>query len=79
LDEGKENYFLSIQNRVSHDSGEVATIPYGWMKCDGSLIDKGPWKNFVTPNLNGEGRFLRGGTPLEMQDDAFQVSTGGWG
>ncbi len=66
-------HFYLFINRVSKDSEEVATLPDGWMKCDGSTIDMGPWKTFTTPNLNGENRFLRGGTPLEMQEDAFQV------
>ena len=45
------------------------------MRCDGSPIPSpSPWEGFLTPNLNGEGRFLRGGNPdqvLSFQDDMF--------
>ena len=33
----------------------------GWVLCDGSKIVEGPLINTYTPNLNAEGRFLRGG------------------
>ena len=56
-----KNTFIIFINRVDKDAEEFATLPDGWMKCDGSIIDKGPWKSFYTPNLNGEERFLRGG------------------
>ena len=52
-------------------------LPLGWMKCDGSEIpEDSPWAGLNTPNLNSEGRFLRGGkqrNTLELQDDSFQV------
>jgi len=35
-------------------------LPQGWQLCDGSVIETGPMRNVYTPNLNGEGRFLRG-------------------
>ena len=45
------------------------------MPCDGSLINKGPWTGGKTPDLNTEGRFLRGGSEedvLELQEDQIQ-------
>ncbi len=55
-------------------------LPANWKRCDGStILDSGsPLNNLATPNLNGEKRFLRGGTTARsgnnyiMQDDAFQ-------
>jgi len=45
----------------------------GWQLCDGSEIMIGPMKGQRTENLNGDGRFLRGGAePGVLQDDAFQ-------
>ena len=45
------------------------------MACDGSTIPNGLWAGGNTPNLNGEGRFLRGG-PIEnsllTQEDSIQ-------
>ena len=50
------------------------------MKCDGSIIrhQKSPWKGNRVPNLNGDGRFLRGGSAsqvLTMQDDSVEDHT----
>jgi len=36
-------------------------LPTGWERCDGHVIRSGPLKGERTPNLNEEGRFLRGG------------------
>jgi len=36
-------------------------LPEGWERCDGHIIGSGPMMGKQTPNLNGEGRFLRGG------------------
>jgi len=46
-------------------SGRVLSkkdLPVGWQMCDGSKINEGPMINEMTPDLNAEGRFLRGGT-----------------
>merc|ERR1719369_810904 len=43
-------------------------IPDGWQKCDGSQILSGPLINLRTPNLNGEGLFLRGGNDEDVTD-----------
>ena len=50
-------------------------LPDGWLPCDGRMIENGPWSGGMTPNLNGDGRFLRGGdldSVLTMQEDSFQ-------
>ena len=57
----------------------INELPTGWMKCDGGLIaSESPWAGYHTPNLNGEGRFLRGGSPDDsntFHDDMFQVES----
>jgi len=61
--------------RINKYSNVNRNLPDGWLYCDGSRIKKGPWTGGVTPDLNAEGRFLRGGSPdqvLTMQDDSFQ-------
>jgi len=53
-------------------------LPYGWQRCDGSLIKSGLLKGRATPDLNTSGRFLRGssdGNAGVMQDDAVQDHT----
>ena len=37
-------------------------LPSGWVLCDGSQIEGGIWDGRMTPNLNSERRFLRGGS-----------------
>jgi hypothetical protein len=53
--------------RVDRNSPDNIPIPDGWLRCDGSIIPApSPWVNLTTPNLNGEKRFLRGGSPAEI-------------
>ena len=47
-------------NRPELDTLHHEEFPAGWVLCDGV------WKGKHTPNLNGEGRFLRGGHPGEV-------------
>lgn len=46
------------------------------MRCDGSLIPQSSiWHGLLSPNLNSEGLFLRGGSDsvvLNMEDDQMQ-------
>jgi len=54
------------------DSADALELPAGWMFCDGSNITRGPWDGAKTPDLNNEGRFLRGGVEdqaLAMEED----------
>ena len=47
-------------------------LPSGWVLCDGSKIEGGIWDGRMTPNLNGEKRFLRGGEVedvLKLEDE----------
>ena len=53
-------------NRPTPDTLHAEEIPDGWVLCNGSTIAQGVWKGDKTPNLNGEGRFLRGGDPHEV-------------
>ena len=53
-------------NKPDQDTLHVEEIPDGWALCNGSTIAEGVWKGEKTPNLNGEGRFLRGGQPHEV-------------
>merc|ERR550517_519711 len=59
--------------------GREASLPDGWQKCDGSIISAPSiWEGKVTPNLNGERRFLRGGSDadmLKLEEDQLQEHT----
>ena len=47
-------------------------LPTGWTRCDGVLIEEGPWQGRITPDLNHRHVFLRGGIDaeeLEYEDD----------
>ena len=48
----------------------------GWMRCDGSTIPQPSiWHGLLSPNLNSDGLFLRGGSDTEVlnkQDDQMQ-------
>ena len=51
------------------------SIPPGWQLCDGSNITYGRMAGQRTPNLNGQGLFIRGGwgdEVGEIEDDAIQ-------
>ena len=56
--------------------GEVASLPAGWQRCDGTTIAAPSiWEDKTTPNLNGERRFLRGGSDedmLRLEEDQLQ-------
>jgi len=55
---------------------EMASLPEGWVRCDGATIpEPSIWAGQLTPNLNGERRFLRGasdGEVLTMEEDQMQ-------
>ena len=54
-------------------NGDFVDLPDGWIRCDGSTIPHGSiWAGKRVPNLNGEKRFLRGGSDddaLTLEDD----------
>ena len=59
------------------DTLNPASLPTGWVLCDGSKIVGGIWDGRYTPNLNGEKRFLRGGQVddvLEIEDDTTRYT-----
>ena len=54
---------LSWVVKVDNNGGEIASLPDGWLRCDGSTIPAGSiWTGKTLPDLNGERRFLRGGS-----------------
>merc|ERR1719391_83446 len=65
---------------------KMVSLPDGWVRCDGSTIpEPSVWAGQLTPDLNGEKRFLRGASDSEvltleedqMQDHKHQVSDPG--
>ena len=58
---------LSWVVKVDNNGGEIASLPDGWLRCDGSTIPAGSiWAGKTLPNLNGERRFLRGGSDSDV-------------
>jgi len=55
---------------------DLVSLPDGWLRCDGATIpEPSVWAGQHTPNLNGEKRFLRGGSDSEvltMEEDQMQ-------
>ena len=50
-------------------------LPDGWLPCDGQSIENGPWAGRVTPDLNTNGHFLRGGlknSVMKFEEDQMQ-------
>ncbi len=45
-------------------------LPDGWQECDGSPITEGPLAGSSTPDLNGQGLFLRGGSGSGVEQGA---------
>jgi len=53
---------------------DVPELPENWVECDGSVVadSESPLNGQTIPDLNGDGRFLRGGnTSGDLQDHAF--------
>ena len=60
---------LTKEDRVGLD------LPDGWLPCDGRAIENGLWLGGITPNLNVNGHFLRGGNEnnaMEFEEDQMQ-------
>jgi len=55
---------------------DMVNLPDGWVRCDGSPIPQPSiWAELLTPNLNGEKRFLRGASDedvLTLEEDQIQ-------
>merc|ERR1712241_1100291 len=46
---------LSWVVKVDKNGGDIASLPDGWLRCDGSTIPAGSiWTGKTLPNLNGE-------------------------
>ena len=62
--------------KVDNNGGEIADLPSGWVRCDGSVIPNGSiWTGKNVPDLNNGRRFLRGSsddTILSLEDDMVQ-------
>ena len=57
------------------DSDDNLDLPNGWLPCDGRSIENGLWEGKVTPDLNSNGHFLRGGdenSAMEFEEDQMQ-------
>ena len=67
---------ISWVTKVSGYEGETIDLPPGWQRCDGSTIEHpSPWAGMLTPDLNNQKRFLRGGhdnEQLTMEEDAVK-------
>jgi len=54
----------------------AADLPRGWLRCDGTKIPApSKWAGQLTPDLNGQGLFLRGGRDnqnLQIEQDQIQ-------
>ena len=58
-----------------HKTLGASTLPGSFVECSGQTINDmaSPYNGLAIPDLNGSGRFLRGGTSSgALQDDAFQ-------
>ena len=51
-------------------------LPVGWQRCDGTVIEHpSPWAGKLTPDINNEKRFLRGGhdsEQLTLEEDTIK-------
>lgn len=82
LDEIQEMPLGSIISWVfkpDTESEHTEALPPGWVRCNGDIIPSpSPWAGSKTPNLNGERRFLRGGSDdqaLVVEEDSLQDHT----
>ena len=61
---------------MSGYEGETIDLPPGWQRCDGSTIEHpSPWAGMLTPDINNEKRFLRGGhdeEQLTLENDTIK-------
>merc|ERR1712072_644379 len=67
---------ISWVTKVSGYQGETVDLPPGWQRCDGSTIEHpSPWAGRLTPDLNNQKRFLRGGhdgEQLTLEEDQVE-------
>ena len=67
---------ISWVTKVPDFEGETVDLPAGWQRCDGSTIEHpSVWAGKLTPDLNKEKRFLRGGPDslqLTLEEDQLQ-------
>merc|ERR1712037_102969 len=62
--------------KPTKETRQTVSLPDGWVRCDGATIPQPSiWAGQLTPNLNGEKRFLRGAPDsevLRMEEDQMQ-------
>ena len=62
--------------KPNKDTENAADLPDGWIRCDGTTIPQPSiWAGSLTPDLNGQKHFLRGGSDaeyLETENDQIQ-------
>jgi len=67
---------MSWVTKVEGYEGDPISLPDGWQRCDGSIIEApSPWAGQHTPDLNNQKRFLRGGSDQEqltLEEDQIQ-------
>ena len=72
---GTISAWVTKPNRETRESG-MLSLPEGWVRCNGDTIpEPSVWAGQLTPNLNGEKRFLRGASDsdvLTMEEDQMQ-------
>ena len=63
-------------SKPTKDTRETVNLPEGWVRCSGEIIpEPSVWAGQLTPDLNGERRFLRGAPDSEMltmEEDQMQ-------
>ena len=66
---------LQWVNKPTKDALHQEDFPDGWQLCDGTTITTGVWSGLSTPDLNTEGKFVRGGRVqdvLTIEDSMIQ-------
>jgi len=83
---GTISAWVTKPTKDTGDEDAIVDLPDGWVRCNGNTIPHPSiWAGKITPNLNGEKRFLRGALDSEeltleedqMQDHKHKVSDPG--
>jgi len=79
LENMESNAALPVGSIIAWHKTIYSTLPSNWVQCNGGNVPVGvgsPIEGAVIPNLNGEGRFLRGGnTSGVLQSDELRSHT----
>ncbi len=70
--QGQIDRLLPVGSIIPWHKNLTATpeLPEGWIECNGQILDdqESPYHGQVIPNLNGEGRFLRGSNTSGVEE-----------